>query len=71
MRIRELEENVSRKNDEIANLKSHLDKFQSVFNRNRGVQIRQRAQGISAEPMSSMDSNLINANFPTYAKEER
>lgn len=30
-KIRELEDNLRRKNDEVAELRSHLDKFQSVF----------------------------------------
>lgn len=81
VRIKELEEQLGRKDDEIANLKSHLDKFQSVFpfrgvihpSRKLGRNIqRQRAQGISAEPQSeSSMRDLLNVTFPKYEKEEQ
>lgn len=82
VRIKELEMLLSQKDDEIANLKSHLDKFQSVFpfsrasgamNRKLGRNIqRQRAQGISAEPQSqSSMHDLLNASFPKYEKNDR
>lgn len=83
-KIYELEEKLRRKNDEIAELRSHLDKFQSVFpfshspgtpgrkaNTTTGVQ-RQRAQGISAEPQSECNAlDLLKVTFPKYDKEER
>jgi hypothetical protein len=81
MRIKELEQVVSMKNDEIVTLK---DKIQSVFSFSRtGAMMtphrkmgsrnihRQRAQGISAEPQSeSSMSDLLNVTFPKYEKEE-
>lgn len=84
VKIKELEALLYQKNEEIANLKSHLDKFQSVFQspfsratgaigRKMGRSIqRQRAQGISAEPQSqSALHELLNVSFPKYEKEER
>lgn len=82
VRIKELELLLSQKDDEIANLKSHLDKFQSVFpfsrassamNRKLGRNIqRQRAQGISAEPQSQSSMHeLLNVTFPKYEKNDR
>lgn len=78
-RINELEHLLRCKENEIAELKSHLDKFQSVFpfsSRGRkGVQNngqRQRAQGISAEPQSeSSVLELLHVTFPKYEKDER
>lgn len=81
VRIKDLELLLNQKNDEIANLKSHLDKFQSVFpfsrasgamNRKLGRTIqRQRAQGISAEPQSQSSMHeLLNVAFPKYEKNE-
>lgn len=77
VRIKELEQVVSMKNDEIVTLK---DKIQSVFSfsrtgamgRKMGRNIqRQRAQGISAEPQSeSSMTDLLNVTFPKYEKEE-
>lgn len=78
--IKELQDSLRRKNDEVANLKSHLDKFQSVFPFSRsparktgaGNGQRQRAQGISAEPQSeSSIMQMISMRFPKYDKEER
>lgn len=80
VKIKELEILLNHKDEEIANLKSHLDKFQSVFssamNRKigttRNIQQRQRAQGISAEPQSQSSMNeLLNVAFPKYEKNER
>lgn len=85
LKIKELIDRVQMKDDMIANLRSHLDKFQSVFpfrsgamgarkiNRTAGGQVqRQRAQGISAEPQSeSAVLELMNITFPKYEKEER
>lgn len=82
VRIKELESLLCQKDDEIANLKSHLDKFQSVFpfsrasssamNRKLGRNIqRQRAQGISAEPQSQSSMlELLNVAFPKYEKND-
>lgn len=84
LKIKELIDRVQMKDDMIANLRSHLDKFQSVFpfrsgamgarkiNRTGGQVQRQRAQGISAEPQSeSAVLELMNITFPKYEKEER
>lgn len=83
LHIKELEALLSRKDDEIANLRSHLDKFQSVFpfsqsqrviaGRKMGRSIaRQRATGISAEPQSQNSMHeLLNVSFPKYEKQER
>lgn len=80
VKIKELETLLHQKDEEIANLKSHLDKFQSVFSRatsgiNRKIGARtiqrQRAQGISAEPQSqSQLHELLNVSFPKYDKNE-
>lgn len=79
VRITELENILRQKEVEVAELKSHLDKFQSVFpfsrgrktGANHGVQ-RQRAQGISAEPQSeSSILELLHVTFPKYDKEEK
>ncbi|XP_058062961.1 cGMP-dependent protein kinase, isozyme 2 forms cD4/T1/T3A/T3B isoform X5 [Anopheles bellator] len=85
IRIRELEDVLRQKNDEVAELRSHLDKFQSVFRTGGGATAvspggrklgttgqRQRAQGISAEPQSeSSVLELMHVTFPKYDKEER
>ncbi|CAO1368652.1 unnamed protein product [Diamesa tonsa] len=84
LKIKELVDRVQSKDDMIANLRSHLDKFQSVFpfrsgamgarkiGRTGGQVQRQRAQGISAEPQSeSAVLELMNITFPKYEKEER
>lgn len=76
-KIQELNEMLVKKEDEIANLKSHLDKFQSVFSGfamvrkiGRNIQQRQRI-GISAEPQSeSSMRDLLNVSFPKYDKED-
>lgn len=79
-RIVELEQLMRCKENEIAELKSQLDKFQSVFpfssrGRKGGVHTngqRQRAQGISAEPQSeSSILELLHVTFPKYEKDER
>lgn len=79
--IKELQDNLRRKNDEVAELKSHLDKFQSVFPfssrspaRKTGTTNgqRQRAQGISAEPQSeSSIMQMLSMRFQKYDKAER
>lgn len=80
-RIIELEHMVRAKDNEIAELTSHLDKFQSVFpfsnrgGRKSGVQAvsgqRQRTQGISAEPQNESSVLELHVTFPKYDKEER
>lgn len=79
-RIQELEIMLRQKDNEIAELKSHLDKFQSVFPFSRGRKSgaqgvngqRQRAPGISAEPQSeSSVLELLHVTFPKYDKDER
>lgn len=78
IRITELENILRQKDVEVAELKSHLDKFQSVFPFSRGRKTganhvqRQRAQGISAEPQSeSSILELLHVTFPKYDKEEK
>lgn len=87
IRIRELEDCLRHKHDEVAELRSHLDKFQSVFRssggaggvspggRKMGAQggvQRQRAQGISAEPQRDISVlELMHVTFPKYDKDER
>jgi Coiled-coil N-terminus of cGMP-dependent protein kinase len=83
IKIKELEELLVKKEEEIANLRSHLDKFQSVFPfrttggamggrkmGGRNIQ-RQRATGISAEPQQNTMHELLNVSFPKYEKQER
>lgn len=81
IKIQELNQILLQKNDEIVNLKSHLDKFQSVFSGirtgamgrkiGRNIQQRQRI-GISAEPQSeSSMHDLLNVTFPKYEKDEK
>lgn len=83
--IRELMEKLRLRDEEICQLRSHLDKFQSVFpfyvaspkhkglNNNVGPRPRkQRAQGISAEPQSEASiQELSRQTFQTYDKNER
>lgn len=81
LQIKELEERLHRKDEEIANLRSHLDKFQSVFPFSRSTGViarkmgrniqRQRATGISAEPSQNSMLELLNVAFPKYEKQER
>lgn len=80
LRIQELQRVLQSKENEIAELKSHLDKFQSVFPFSRSQSggratgqsfQRQRAQGISAEPQSEKKIlELLHVTFPKYDKEE-
>lgn len=80
LRIQELQRVLQSKENEIAELKSHLDKFQSVFpfsrsqsggGRATGQSQRQRAQGISAEPQSEKKiMELLHVKFQIYDKEE-
>lgn len=78
-KIQELNHLLLQKDDEIANLKSHLDKFQSVFSgfrsgamgRKMGRNIQKQRVGISAEPQSeSSMRDLLSVTFPKYEKEE-
>lgn len=87
IRIRELEDCLRLKHDEVAELRSHLDKFQSVFRSSGGATgaspggrklgtgggaQRQRAQGISAEPQRDISVlELMHVAFPKYDKEDR
>lgn len=66
------------KEEEIRQLKSLLDKYQSVFpamtphRYSRSARRKERAQGISAEPQSLRTiQELIQAKFPEYPKSER
>lgn len=84
-RIRELESQVRQRDDEICDLRSHLDKFQSVFpfhihNNNHlnshdhgsSRPRKQRAQGISAEPQSLVSiQELSQQKFNTFPKNDR
>lgn len=81
--IRELQAKLRQREEEIGQLKSHLDKFQSVFYLNSPSKIglnnnvgpprarKQRAQGISAEPQSAASiQELSRQTFQTYDKNE-
>lgn len=84
-KIAELEEKVRLQNEEIVQLRSHLDKFQSVFpyhnpvspthlnnNINLARPRKQRAQGISAEPQSQISiQELSQQTLPSYPKKDR
>ncbi|KAK6627883.1 hypothetical protein RUM43_002242 [Polyplax serrata] len=86
-RIKELEAQINLQEKEILELRSHLDKFQSVFpyylgspgghlntlNNNYQPRARkQRAQGISAEPQSLVTiQELSQQQFPTFPKNDR
>lgn len=85
-KIRVLEAHLGDRDKNILDLRSHLDKFQSVFhlnvaspqhlntlNNNHQPRARkQRAQGISAEPQSlSTIQELSQQQFPTFAKNDR
>lgn len=79
LKINELNQMLLQKDDEIANLKSHLDKFQSVFSgfrsgamgRKIGRNLQRQRVGISAEPQSeSSMHDLLSVTFPKYEKEE-
>ncbi|XP_041981951.1 cGMP-dependent protein kinase, isozyme 2 forms cD4/T1/T3A/T3B isoform X2 [Aricia agestis] len=74
-RIRELEALLRKRDQEMSELRSQLDKLQSVFPyqqyaRSRGPR-KQRAQGISAEPQTSSSlQDLAHQTFPVYDKSE-
>lgn len=75
-RIRELEALLKQRDQEMLELRSQLDKLQSVFpyqqyaRGSRGPR-KQRAQGISAEPQNSASlQDLTHQTFPIYDKSE-
>lgn len=75
-RIRELETLLKQRDQEMLELRSQLDKLQSVFpyqqyaRGSRGPR-KQRAQGISAEPQTSSSlQDLAHQTFPLYDKSE-
>ncbi|KAL6958989.1 cGMP-dependent protein kinase, partial [Sarracenia purpurea var. burkii] len=76
-KIEKLEKLLQLKEQEIIELRSQLDKFQSVFPFKMGespfvagqARVRkQRAQGISAEPQTIHD--LSQKKFPSYPKND-
>lgn len=75
-RIRELEALLKQRDQEMLELRSQLDKLQSVFpyqqyGRVNRAPRKQRAQGISAEPQTSSSlQDLHNQTFPTYDKSD-
>jgi cGMP-dependent protein kinase len=76
LRIRDLEAQLRVREQEILELRSHLDKFQSVFpyhiKNNQLRPRKKRAQGISAEPQShSTIQELSEQSFPTFDKNDR
>ncbi|CAH2269479.1 jg27289 [Pararge aegeria aegeria] len=75
-RIRELEALLKQRDQEMLELRSQLDKLQSVFpyqqyaRGSRGPR-KQRAQGISAEPQTSSSlQDLAHQTFPIYDKSD-
>ncbi|CAH1383164.1 unnamed protein product [Tenebrio molitor] len=85
-KITELTKLVQQRDVEITNLKSQLDKFQSVLplymptspkhivglNNNAVLRPRKQRAGISAEPQSEASIlELSKETFPTYNKDER
>ncbi|VVC90395.1 unnamed protein product [Leptidea sinapis] len=75
-RIRELEGLLKQRDQEMVELRSQLDKLQSVFPYQQYVRgsrppRKQRAQGISAEPQTSSSlQDLAHQTFPIYDKNE-
>ncbi|XP_022916905.2 cGMP-dependent protein kinase, isozyme 2 forms cD4/T1/T3A/T3B isoform X2 [Onthophagus taurus] len=84
-KVRELEELLRVKDEEIVELRSHIDKFQSVFplhfhsnqqryfGLNNNVRDRPRKQraGISAEPQTASSiQDLTKQTFPVYDKDD-
>lgn len=75
-RIRELESLLKQRDQEMLELRSQLDKLQSVFPYQQYVRgsrapRKQRAQGISAEPQTSSSlQDLHNQTFPIYDKND-
>ena len=75
-RIHDLEVQLRLREQEILELRSHLDKFQSVFpfhiKNNQLRPRKKRAQGISAEPQShSTIQELSEQSFPAVEKNDR
>lgn len=76
LRIHDLEAQLRLREQEILELRSHLDKFQSVFpyhiKNNQLRPRKKRAQGISAEPQShSTIQELSEQSFPAFDKNDR
>ena len=78
--IKDLEKKLKVKDDEITELRSQLDKFQSVIPYSAGSSSKDqprktRAQGISAEPQALRTiqelSELSQTTFPEVAKSQR
>ncbi|CAH2092828.1 unnamed protein product [Euphydryas editha] len=75
-KIRELEESLKQREQEMLELRSQLDKLQSVFpyqhyGRGSRAPRKQRAQGISAEPQTNSSlQDLAHQTFPIYDKSE-
>ncbi|KAJ2945573.1 hypothetical protein O0L34_g395 [Tuta absoluta] len=76
-RIRELEALLKQRDQEMLELRSQLDKLQSVFpyqqymGTRRAGPRKQRAQGISAEPQTSNSlQDLAHQTFPVFEKSE-
>lgn len=74
--IHDLRQVVTLRDEEILQLRSQLDKFQSVlipYNRySRSGRRKERAQGISAEPQSLRSiQDLIQTKFQDYPKSDR
>lgn len=75
LRIHDLEAQLRLREQEILELRSHLDKFQSVFpyhiKNNQLRPRKKRAQGISAEPQShSTIQELSEQSFPAFEKND-
>jgi cGMP-dependent protein kinase len=76
LKILDLEAQLRLREQEILELRSHLDKFQSVFpfhiKNNQLRPRKKRAQGISAEPQShSTIQELSEQRFPAVDKNDR
>ncbi|CAG4951761.1 unnamed protein product [Colias eurytheme] len=75
-RIRELEALLKQRDQEMLELRSQLDKLQSVFPYQQYARAsraprKQRAQGISAEPQTSSSlQDLAHQTFPIYDKND-
>lgn len=74
-RVRDLEALLKHRDQEMLELRSQLDKLQSVFPyqqyATRKPARKQRAQGISAEPQTSASlQDLAHQTFPIYDKSE-
>ncbi|XP_072883425.1 cGMP-dependent protein kinase 1 isoform X6 [Hemitrygon akajei] len=71
-RIRELESRLAEKDTEIQELRRKLHKCQSVLPSTQMAPRTRRAQGISAEPQSTLSfQDLTRQSFRRYAKSER